>query len=200
MDIERTIARELGVRERQVENTAALLDEGNTVPFIARYRKEVTGSLDEEQIRNIADLLEKLRALDERRETILKSIEEQGKLTEELKAQILAAETRTELEDLYQPYKPKRKTRASVARERGLQPLADLILAQENPKVSLAELAVPYLSEQVPDPNQAWGKAVNFTPYPVTMLVNKAGKIVFVHIGAFDNADEVFQKIKAVAK
>ena len=153
------IASQLNIAARQIAATVELLDADNTIPFIARYRKEVTGSLDEEQIRNIADLLEKLRALDERRETILKSIEEQGKLTEELKAQILAAETRTELEDLYQPYKPKRKTRASVARERGLQPLADLILAQENPKVSLAELAVPYLSEQVPDPNQAWAGA-----------------------------------------
>jgi len=150
------IASQLKITARQIAATVELLDADNTIPFIARYRKEVTGSLDEEQIRNIADLLEKLRALDERRETILKSIEEQGKLTVALKTQILAAETRTELEDLYQPYKPKRKTRASVARERGLQPLADLILAQENPNVSLAELAVPYLSEQVSDPNEAW--------------------------------------------
>ena len=153
------ISTQLNIAARQIAATVELLDEKNTIPFIARYRKEVTGSLDEEQIRNIADLLEKLRALDDRRETILKSIEEQGKLTDELKAQILAAETRTTLEDLYQPYKPKRKTRASVARERGLQPLADLILAQASPKEPLAELALPYLGEEVPDPNEAWAGA-----------------------------------------
>ena len=153
------ISTQLNIAARQIAATVELLDEKNTIPFIARYRKEVTGSLDEEQIRNIADLLEKLRALDERRATILKSIEEQGKLTDELKAQIIAAETRTTLEDLYQPYKPKRKTRASVARERGLQPLADLILAQASPKEPLAELALPYLGEEVPDPNEAWAGA-----------------------------------------
>ena len=133
-----------------------LFDGGNTIPFIARYRKEVTGSLDEVQLRDIEDLLEKLRALDERKNTILKSITEQDKLTPELKKQILAADTRTQLEDIYQPFKPKRKTRASAARERGLQPLADLILEQAAIKQPLAKLAEPYLNAETPDPDTAW--------------------------------------------
>lgn len=153
------IASLLHITERQVTATIELLDADNTIPFIARYRKEVTSSLDEEQIRNIADLLEKLRTLDERRATILKSIDDQGKLIPELKAQILAAETRTQLEDLYQPYKPKRKTRASIARERGLQPLADLILEQAPVSQSLADISKPYLGTEVPDPKAAWARA-----------------------------------------
>ncbi|MCB0052415.1 MAG: RNA-binding transcriptional accessory protein, partial [Caldilinea sp.] len=120
------IARKLTLAERNVAATVQLLDEGNTLPFIARYRKEMTGGLDEEQIRAIEHMLGSLRALDERRATILASIREQEKLTPELEAQLLAAETLTALEDLYQPYRPKRRTRASIARERGLQPLADL--------------------------------------------------------------------------
>jgi protein Tex len=120
----------INARPSQVDATVRLLDEGNTVPFIARYRKEMTGSLDDEQVRIVADEIVRLRAIDERRSAILKSIEEQGKLTDELKAAIEAAETMTALEDLYAPYKPKRRTRAMVARERGLEPLADLILAQ----------------------------------------------------------------------
>lgn len=155
----RKIAQELKLDSQKVAATIELLDADNTIPFIARYRKEVTGSLDEEQIQNIADLNAKLRALDERRGTILNSIAEQGKLTEDLKAQILASETRTQLEDLYQPYKPKRKTRASIARENGLQPLADLILEQAVVTQPLAELAIPYLSQDIPDPNVAWAGA-----------------------------------------
>jgi len=150
------IAQELHINLQQVTATLELLDADNTIPFISRYRKEVTGGLDEEQIRNISDLIAKLRALDERRTTVLKSIQEQGKLTDELKAQILAAVSRTELEDLYQPYKPKRKTRASIARERGLQPLADLILQQVRVSESLEVLAQPYLSEEVPTVEAAW--------------------------------------------
>jgi len=155
----RKIAQELKLDSQKVAATIELLDADNTIPFIARYRKEVTGSLDEEQIQDIADLNAKLRALDERRGTILNSIAEQGKLTEDLKAQILASETRTQLEDLYQPYKPKRKTRASIARENGLQPLADLILEQAVVTQPLAELAIPYLSQDIPDPNVAWAGA-----------------------------------------
>jgi len=150
------IATQLKVNERQIAATIELLDADNTIPFIARYRKEVTGSLDEEQIRAITSLLDTMRALDERRRTVLKSIGEQGELTPELEAQILAAATRTQLEDLYQPHKPKRKTRASVAREHGLQPLADLILEQALTSQSLAELAAPYLNERITDTNQAW--------------------------------------------
>jgi len=130
-----------------------LLDEGNTVPFIARYRKEMTGSLDDEQIRIIADELVRLRALDERRASILASIEEQGKLTDELRDAITAAVTMTALEDLYAPYKKKRRTRAMIAREKGLEPLAELILKQDSG--SLEELAKQFLNEQVSNIKEA---------------------------------------------
>jgi len=153
------IAQQLDVDPGQVIATIQLLDADNTIPFISRYRKEVTGGLDEVQIRNIKELLDKLRALDERRETILNTIQEQGALTEELKARIETATTRTELEDLYQPYKPKRKTRASVARERGLQPLADLILLQGKVADSWDQLAQSYLSEGVSTVEEAWAGA-----------------------------------------
>ncbi len=144
------IAQELSLRPGQVTAVIELLDSGNTVPFIARYRKEVTNSLDEEQIRDIQDRVEKLRALDERRETIMASITEQGKMTPELRKAILAAETMTALEDLYQPYKPKRRTRATAAREKGLEPLANLILAQPRSNKSVDELVQPYLTEEAP--------------------------------------------------
>lgn len=130
MNYAATIAEALQIGVKQVENTIALLDQGATVPFIARYRKEVTGSLDEVQIAAIRDLLGKLKELDKRREAILQSIEEQGKLTAELRQQIESAATMTELEDLYLPYRPKRKTRASVAVEKGLEPLAQELLKQ----------------------------------------------------------------------
>ncbi|MGD9486483.1 MAG: Tex family protein [Calditrichaceae bacterium] len=125
------IAGELELNLIQVKNTVELLDTGNTVPFISRYRKEVTGSLDENQIRDIEERIQYLRALEARKETILKSIDEQGKLTPELKGKILKALKLQEVEDLYLPYKPKKRTRATVAREKGLQPLADMILNQE---------------------------------------------------------------------
>jgi uncharacterized protein len=141
------IASQLNVKPSQVAAVIALLDEGNTVPFIARYRKEMTGSLDDEQTRIIADELLRLRALDERRVTILASIEEQGKLTDELREAINAAVTLTTLEDLYAPYKKKRRTRAMIAREKGLEPLADLILKQDFG--SPEDLAKQFLNEQV---------------------------------------------------
>ncbi|MEY2816932.1 MAG: hypothetical protein RL275_395, partial [Chloroflexota bacterium] len=141
------IATLLQVKPTQVEAVIKLLDDGNTVPFIARYRKEMTGSLDDEQIRIIADELTRLRGLDERRAAILASIEEQGKLTDELRAAIEAAATMTALEDLYAPYKKKRRTRAMVAREKGLEPLAELILKQGSG--SLDKLAAKFLNEQV---------------------------------------------------
>lgn len=131
MDIIKTLTTEFSLKEWQVENTVKLLDDGNTVPFIARYRKEATGSLDDQLLRNLADRLLYLRNLDETREKIKASIEEQGALTEELAALIDAAQTLTELDDLYRPYKKKRKTRASVAKEKGLSPLAEMIYAQE---------------------------------------------------------------------
>ena len=127
--IEILIAKELGVQPRQVAATVALLDEGATVPFIARYRKEVTDGLDDTQLRNLEERLRYLRELVERRDAILKSIREQDKLTPALEADILAADTKTRLEDLYLPYKPKRRTRAQIAREAGLEPLADALLA-----------------------------------------------------------------------
>lgn len=130
MSHDNIIANELSLTDRQVRTVIGLLDEGATVPFISRYRKEMTGSLDEVQITHIRDRAQQLRDLDKRREAILKSIEEQGKLTPELQNQIFAVQTMSELEDLYLPYKPKRKTRASMAREKGLQPLADILLAQ----------------------------------------------------------------------
>ena len=126
--IHQRIAAELGVAVGQVSATVALLGEGATVPFIARYRKEKTGGLDDTQLRKLEERLGYLRELEDRRATVLKSIEEQGKLTPELARSIAAAETKVELEDLYAPYKPKRRTRAQIAREAGLEPLADLLL------------------------------------------------------------------------
>ena len=128
MDIISTISNELNIRSNQVESAIKLIDEGNTIPFIARYRKEVTGNLTDADLRNLFDRLTYLRKLNERIDTCLKSIEEQGKLTEDLKEQFLNASTLSEVEDLYRPYKPKKKTRASIAKEKGLEPLAKYIL------------------------------------------------------------------------
>ncbi len=144
------LAAQLGLRPAQVASTIELLDGGNTLPFIARYRKEITGGLDEDQIRQLLESVTRLRAVDERRDTIVASIEEQGLLTPELHGQIAAAETLTELEDLYQPYKPKRRTRASIARDLGLQPLADLILAQARTSQTPEQLAASFISDAVP--------------------------------------------------
>ncbi|TZF81475.1 RNA-binding transcriptional accessory protein [Pedobacter sp. BS3] len=140
------IAGELSLAGKQVLNTITLLDEGATVPFISRYRKELTGSLDEVQVTAIRDRMQQLRELDKRREAILKSLTESGKLTPELQQQVEAAETMAVLEDIYLPYKPKRKTRASVAREKGLQPLADLILEQQS--IDLQAEAATYIHEE----------------------------------------------------
>src|SRR3569623_1860961 len=124
------IASELSITDKQVTATISLLDEGATVPFISRYRKELTGSLEEVQVAAIRDRVQQLRDLDKRREAILKSLTDMGKLTSELEAQINAAETMVLLEDIFLPYRPKRQTRATKAREKGLQPLADLVLTQ----------------------------------------------------------------------
>ena len=153
--IAQTIAVEIGAQTAQVESAVGLLDEGATVPFIARYRKEATGSLDEEQIRHIEAESGRLRALDERRAAIIASVGEQGKLTPALQAQFEAAETLHALEDLYAPYKPKRRTRATMARERGLGPLADLILAQPSTRQSAAELARPFINDDAPTVDDA---------------------------------------------
>jgi uncharacterized protein len=159
MDFVKSISDQLKIRPEQAAATVDLLEAGNTIPFIARYRKEATRNLDEEQIRQVSELLEKLRALEERRQTVLKSIAEQDKLTPELQAHIEAAATMTALEDLYQPYKPKRRTRASLAREKGLQPLADLILQQAHTSQTRDQLAAPYLGDQVPSLEEAWAGA-----------------------------------------
>lgn len=140
------IANELGIREFQVRNVVQLLNEGATVPFIARYRKEMTGSLDEVQIAAIRDRYQKILELEKRREAIIASVKEQGKLTPELEKQFLKAETLTELEDLYLPYKPKRRTRATIAREKGLEPLAKIIMAQQY--IDLEGKAGTFVSEE----------------------------------------------------
>lgn len=131
MDLIQTIARELQVKGQQVEAAVTLIDQGNTIPFIARYRKEATGSLNDEQLRQLHERLIYLRNLEEKKEQVLGSIEEQGKLTPELKGQILAAQTLVMVEDLYRPYRPKRRTRATIAKEKGLEPLAELIRKQK---------------------------------------------------------------------
>ena len=140
LSIGQRIANELNVQEWQVKAAVDLLDGGSTVPFIARYRKEVTGTLDDAQLRTLEERLRYLRELEDRRKTILDSIREQGKLTDELALQINTADTKARLEDLYLPYKPKRRTKAQIAREAGLEPLADLLLAEptRDPKEAAA--------------------------------------------------------------
>ena len=156
MDIIQKIKEELQVEKWQVEAAVKLIDEGNTIPFISRYRKEVTGSLNDEQLRNLDERLTYLRSLEDKKEQVLKSIEEQGKLTDELKEKILAAQTLVVVEDLYRPYRPKRKTRASIAKEKGLEPLAEYILRQEATEPLLNE-AAKYVSEkkEVKTPEEA---------------------------------------------
>ncbi|MEZ3436692.1 MAG: RNA-binding transcriptional accessory protein [Lachnospiraceae bacterium] len=147
MDINQKLTEELNVKRWQVDAAVKLIDEGNTIPFIARYRKEATGTLDDEQLRKLHERLLYLRNLEEKKEQVLGSIEEQGKLTEELKAQILAAETLVIVEDLYRPYRPKRRTRATIAKEKGLEPLAALITLQKADR-PLEELAEDYVNEE----------------------------------------------------
>ena len=146
MDILKQISEELGIKLWQVEATVKLIDEGNTIPFIARYRKEQHGSLDDEQLRNLSERLTYLRNLEEKKEQVIASIEEQGKLTEELKAQILAAKTQVVVEDVYRPYRPKRRTRATIAKEKGLEGLANIILLQQTK--DLKKDAENYISEE----------------------------------------------------
>lgn len=152
------LAKELNIKPAQAEAALQLLDGGNTVPFIARYRKEATGSLDEEQIRTLEARAQYLRNLDQRREEILNSIREQEKLTPELERQIMAAEKMQVLEDLYLPYRPKKRTRAQIAREKGLEPLASYIVLQADTPRSLAELAAPFINAEkgVETESDAW--------------------------------------------
>ena len=154
------IAQDLGVKVWQVSAAVELIDSGCTIPFIARYRKEATGALDDETLRALDDRLKYLRNLEDRKQTVLSSIEEQGKLTEELKARIMAAETSASLEDLYRPYKPKRKTRADIAREKGLQPLADWLLSPKSSGDPMKE-AAGYIDvdKEIPDAETAMSLA-----------------------------------------
>nr|WP_294528549.1 Tex family protein [uncultured Blautia sp.] len=147
MDIIQVITQELGVKKQQVEAAVKLIDEGNTIPFISRYRKEATGALNDEQLRNLYERLNYLRNLEDKKNQVLASIEEQGKLTAELKKQILEAQTLVVVEDLYRPYRPKRRTRATIAKEKGLEPLANIISLQMTKK-PLEEEAQAFLSEE----------------------------------------------------
>ena len=139
MDITAKIAEELGIRKNQAQAAIQLIDEGNTIPFIARYRKEATGALNDEILRNLFDRLTYLRNLEEKKAQVIASIEEQGKLTDELRKQIEEAQTLVVVDDLYRPYRPKRRTRATIAKEKGLEPLANVI--------SLQMLKTPILEE-----------------------------------------------------
>ena len=156
MDIMKKIAAELGVRANQVEAAVKLIDEGCTIPFIARYRKEATGALNDEQLRDLYDRLVYLRNLEEKKQTVLASIEEQGKLTEELRSQILAAETQVAVDDLYRPYRPKRRTRATIAKGKGLEPLANILMLQML-KTPVLEEAAKYVDpeKEVATPEEA---------------------------------------------
>ena len=147
MDINQKLTEELGVKRWQVDAAVKLIDEGNTIPFISRYRKEVTGSLNDEQLRKLHERLVYLRNLEEKKEQVISSIEEQGKMTAELRRQIMAAETQVTVEDLYRPYRPKRRTRATIAKEKGLEPLAAYIMLQ-NAKEPLENTAQQYVSEE----------------------------------------------------
>ena len=134
MDIITTLAKELQIKPEQAGAAVKLIDEGNTIPFIARYRKEVTGALNDEILRDLHERLEYLRNLEEKKQQVISSIEDQGKMTEELKTQIEAAKTLVVVDDLYRPYRPKRRTRAAIAKEKGLEPLANIITLQMTKK------------------------------------------------------------------
>ena len=155
MDIILTLTNEFNLKKWQVENVVALIDDGNTIPFIARYRKEAHGTLDDQTLREISERLEYLRNLDKRREEISSSIEAQEKLTDEISAALEKAATLAELEDIYRPFKPKRKTRASVAREKGLEPLAQAVYLQTPNSPTALELAKDYITEAVPTAEDA---------------------------------------------
>ena len=148
MDIIQTLSAEFSLKTVHTQNIVSLLDEGNTVPFISRYRKEMTGSCDDQVLREVSERLNYLRGLEKRKEEVFSSIEAQGKMTEEIRLSLTACATLTEVEDIYRPYKQKRKTRASVAIERGLQPLAECILKQDKAFLLQAQ-AEKYINEQV---------------------------------------------------
>ena len=146
--INEKLSKELNLRENQVKNTIELIDAGNTIPFIARYRKEVTGGMSDEVLRDFFERLTYLRNLETRKEEIIRLIDEQGKLTPELKLQIENAEIMAELEDLYRPYKQKKRTRATIAKEKGLEPLANIIYLQQEKNKTREEIASQFIDEE----------------------------------------------------
>ncbi|KUJ89589.1 MAG: Tex-like protein, partial [Thermoanaerobacter thermocopriae] len=155
------LKKEFGLKDFQVENTIKLIDEGNTIPFIARYRKEATGSLSDEVLRNFYDRLTYLRNLEEKKQDTIRLIDEQGKLTEEIKAKIENATTLQEVEDIYRPFRPKRRTRATIAKEKGLEPLAKVISSNDVTDGDVEEYAKPYLNENVPTVEEAYQGAMD---------------------------------------
>lgn len=177
MNYDQKIASRLNVKPTQVKSVIELLDAGNTIPFIARYRKEMTGGLDEDLLRKVEEAVTHLRAVDERREAIIASIEEQGKLTPELRTQLNEAETLTSLEDLYQPYRPKRRTRASIARDKGLQPLADLILQQPRLNKTLDQIAQPFLNADVLTTEDAFAGARDIVAETISDHADIRGRV-----------------------
>ena len=146
MDMIAELSKEFRLNQQHVGNMIALIDDGNTIPFIARYRKEMTGSCDDQVLRELSDRLQYLRNLEKRKEEILESIAAQGKMTDALSLAVQNAKTLAEAEDLYRPYRPKRRTRATIAQEKGLRPLADLIMAQTQRGTTLEKLAAPYVN------------------------------------------------------
>ena len=179
MTIEQIIAAELKVKPQQVHAALELLDGGNTIPFIARYRKEATGTLDEEALRSIEERAKYLRQLEERRAEILAAIETQEKLTPELKTQIDAAVKMQELEDLYLPYRPKKRTRAQIAREKGLEPLAELITQQVQPPLPLEKLAALHIDAEkgVNSAEEAWQGAMDIVAENTRSFLGADGRM-----------------------
>ena len=211
MNINEKIALELNIKVTQVEAAVKLLDEGNTVPFISRYRKEVTGSLDDEQLRRLSERLTYLRNLEEKREDTKKLIDAQGKLTEEIVAALDKAETVTEIDDIYRPYRPKRRTRASIARERGLEGLATLIMEQRDAyDVSVEAAAEDYVNEDVPDSAAAIAGACDIIAEDISdnadirrgirNIINQVGIIESKKIADGAVYEQYYEYSEAVAK
>ncbi len=179
MEINNVLAQEFGIQQNHVNNIVTLIDDGNTIPFIARYRKEMTGSCDDQVLRDLFDRLSYLRNLEKRKEEVIGSITEQDKMTDELHAAILAAKTLAEVEDLYRPYKQKRRTRATIARERGLEPLAELLFAQEITEGSIEEIAAPFVDAEkdVPDVEAALAGAMDIIAENLSDNAELRGKL-----------------------
>ena len=184
-----TLSKELGIKTTQAEAAIKLIDEGNTIPFIARYRKEVTGSLDDEVLRNLYERLVYLRNLEEKKETILKSIEEQGKLTDELRSDIEKAETMVALDDLYLPYRPKKRTRATIAKEKGLEPLSNMILLQQ-PQTDIYKEAKAYVDTEKEVDSAA--TAIRYAMDILAELISESAELrTWIRKYIFDNGDVI---------